>query len=178
MWVRTTVRCQNRAQRGLLPCTRLYIKFPWWMVQCNALADGECDCVRCKRLPCCFYLGPGKTRTHCGGNMACVLRCCPSVAKCGNIVARRADTWNVSETFQKHFFCPGHTICVCHKRRARGKTSHHLEHMITSAMLPPQCVLVLRRSYTKIVYYRATAITQSKSLKSEVSPTDGSFPGN
>ena len=36
----------------------------------------------------------------------CVLRCCPSVAKRGNIVARRADTRNVSEDFQKHFMCP------------------------------------------------------------------------
>ena len=36
----------------------------------------------------------------------CVLRCCPSVAKRGNIVARRADTRNVSEDFQKHRFGP------------------------------------------------------------------------
>ena len=47
-------------------------------------------------------LGPGKTRTHCGGN---IVSC---VAKRGNIVARRADTRNVYEDFQKHALCPGH----------------------------------------------------------------------
>ena len=36
----------------------------------------------------------------------CVQRCCPSVAKRSNIVARRVDTRNVSEGFQKHFLCP------------------------------------------------------------------------
>ena len=39
----------------------------------------------------------------------CVLRCCPSVAKRGNIVGRRADTRNISEDFQKHFCCPEQT---------------------------------------------------------------------
>ena len=37
----------------------------------------------------------------------CVRRCGPSVAKRGNVVARRADTTNVSEGFHKHFSCPG-----------------------------------------------------------------------
>ena len=32
---------------------------------------------------------------------------------------------------------------VGHKCCARGKTSQHLRNVITSAMLPPQCVLVL-----------------------------------
>ena len=45
----------------------------------------------------------------------CVLRCCPSVAKWGNIVARRADTRNVPEDFQKLFMCPEHKICVGHE---------------------------------------------------------------
>ena len=67
-----------------------------------------------------------------------LLRCCPSGAKRCNIVARRADTRNVSEDFQKHFLCPGHKICVRTKCCARGKTSQHLGNMITSAMLPPQ----------------------------------------
>ena len=66
---------------------------------------------------------------------------CPSVAKRDNTVAHRADTTNVSEGFQKHLLCPGHKICVRHKCCARGKT--RLGNMITSAMLPPQCVLVL-----------------------------------
>ena len=70
----------------------------------------------------------------------CVRRCCPFVAKRGNIVARRADARNVSGDFQKHFFVQ---ICVRHKCCARGKTSQHVENMITSAMLPRQCVLVL-----------------------------------
>ena len=74
----------------------------------------------------------------------CVLRCCPPVAKRGNIVARRADTRNVSEDFQKHVMCPGHKMCVGHKCCERGKMSQHLGNMITSAMLlPPRCVLVL-----------------------------------
>ena len=34
-------------------------------------------------------------------------------------------------------------LCVRHKCCARGKTSQHLGNMITSAMLPPQCVPVL-----------------------------------
>ena len=73
----------------------------------------------------------------------CVLRCCLPMAKRGNIVARHADTTNVSEDFQKRFMCPGHKICFGHKCYARGKTSQHLGNVITSAMLPPQCVLVL-----------------------------------
>ena len=35
----------------------------------------------------------------------CVLRCCPPVAKRGNIVARRADTRDISDDFQKHSLC-------------------------------------------------------------------------
>ena len=74
----------------------------------------------------------------------CVLRCCPAVAKHGNIVARRVDTRNVSQGgFHKQCFCPGHKICVRQKRCVRGKTSQHLGNTTTSAMLPPQCVLVL-----------------------------------
>ena len=79
-----------------------------------------------------------------------ILRRCPSVAKRGNIVARRADTRNVSEDVQKHFMYPGHKICVRHKCCARGKTRTHLGNMITSAMLPPQCVLVFPGPYTFI----------------------------
>ena len=63
----------------------------------------------------------------------CVLRCCPPVAKRGNIVARRADTTNVSEDFQSYFLCPGHKISVRHKCCARGKTSQHLGNMMVSA---------------------------------------------
>ena len=61
----------------------------------------------------------------------CVVQCCPS-AKCGNIVARRADARNIQE-----HFCVRHKCCTC------GKTSHDLGNTITSALLPPQCVLVL-----------------------------------
>ena len=78
----------------------------------------------------------------------CVLRCYPSMAKCGNIVACRADTRNVSEDFLQRFLCPGHKICVGHNFCARAKRSQHLGNMITPAMLgsmlPPQCVLVCR----------------------------------
>ena len=73
----------------------------------------------------------------------CILRYCPSVAKRGNIVARGADTRNVSKDFQEQFLCLGHKICVCHKCCARGKTSQHLRNMTTSVTLPPQCVLAL-----------------------------------
>ena len=48
-------------------------------------------------------LGPGNTRTHCGGNMYSIIRCCPSVARRGNIAVRCANTINVSKDFQKHF---------------------------------------------------------------------------
>ena len=41
-------------------------------------------------------------RGHIGAATHCVQRCRPSVTKCVNIVARRADTRNVSEGFQKH----------------------------------------------------------------------------
>ena len=66
----------------------------------------------------------------------CSLRCRPSVAKRGNIVARRADTRNASEDFQKHFLCPEHKICVRHKCCARGKTNQHFwkhDHVINVA---------------------------------------------
>ena len=66
----------------------------------------------------------------------CVLRCCPSVAKRGNIVARCVDTTNVSEIF-RNIVCVQDTKFVC------GKMCQHLGNMITSAMLPPQCVLIL-----------------------------------
>ena len=67
----------------------------------------------------------------------------PIVAKCHNIVACHADTKKFSEDFKKHFFCPGHKIFVHHKCCVCGKTNQHLGNMITSAMLPPKCVLVL-----------------------------------
>ena len=42
--------------------------------------------------------------------------------------------------FSEHFMCPGHKICVaCMAKRS----SQDLRNMITSAVLPPQCVLVL-----------------------------------
>ena len=44
------------------------------------------------------------------------------------------------ETFLKIF---RNSFCVRHKCCALGKTSQHLRNMITSAMSPPQCVLVL-----------------------------------
>ena len=69
----------------------------------------------------------------------CVLRCCPSVAKRGNIVARRADARNVSEDFQKHFLCPGHTICVGHKCCARGRTRTFGKHDHVSNVAATMC---------------------------------------
>ena len=68
----------------------------------------------------------------------------PSVAKRVNIVSRRVDTTTVSEDSQKRFMGPGHKCC------ARGETSQHLGNMITSAMLPPQCVPVLPAPYPVI----------------------------
>ena len=70
---------------------------------------------------------PGKTRQH---------------------VARRADTRNVSEVYQQHILCPGHKMCFRYRCYASGKTSQRLGNMITSAMLPPQCVLVLPGPYS------------------------------
>ena len=83
----------------------------------------------------------GKTRQHC---------------------LRAARTKNISEDFvQKHIFCPGRKICGRHKCSARGKTSQlgkhdHIfrnhpiifsHHPITSAMLPPRCVLAWPAPY-------------------------------
>ena len=95
--------------------------------------------------PCPRYRpsGPGKTRTHCSGNIVSY-----DVARSWKNVATwlRADRTqkNVSEEFQKHFMCPGHKICAArYECCVRGKTSRHLGNMITSAMFPPQCFLVL-----------------------------------
>ena len=55
------------------------------------------------------------------GRQHCVLQCCPSVAKRGNIVARRADTRNVSEDFQKHFLCPPLMLCAWQNESTFGK---------------------------------------------------------
>ena len=46
----------------------------------------------------------------------CVLRCCPYVAKRGNIGARRADTRDVSEDFQKRFFVSATNVARMAKR--------------------------------------------------------------
>ena len=79
----------------------------------------------------------------------CVLRCCLPWQNTATLsVARRSDTIDVSGDFQEHFLlCPGHKICVRHKCCAHGKTNQHLRNMITSAILPPQCVLVLPTRY-------------------------------
>ena len=53
----------------------------------------------------------------------------------------------------RNILCPGHKICVGHKCCARGKTSQHLGNMIASAMLPPQCVLVLPGPYWVASHY-------------------------
>ena len=57
------------------------------------------------------------------------------MAKRGNTVVR----WGFSETFHvsRTQICVRQKCCVC------GKMSQHLGNMITSAMLPPQCVLIL-----------------------------------
>ena len=64
----------------------------------------------------------------------CVLRCCPSPAKRGNIIARRART---KEMFQKDSL-----VSTTNVAREQN-TSHHLRNMLSSVMLPQQCVLVL-----------------------------------
>ena len=63
--------------------------------------------------------------------------------------SRRVDTRNVSEDFQKQLLCPGHKLCVRHRCCTRGKTSQHLGNMITSAMLPPQFVILLPAPNTR-----------------------------
>ena len=69
-----------------------------------------------------------KTRQHC---------CSPR--------GQKKCFWRFSETF---YDCVQDTkFFVRHKCCARGKTSQHLGNMITSAMLPPQRVLVLPAPY-------------------------------
>ena len=68
----------------------------------------------------------------------CVLRCCPSVAKHGNVVVCHVDIRNVSEDFQKQDTKSVYPNKCC----ACGKTSQHLGNMIMAAMFSPQCVLV------------------------------------
>ena len=58
----------------------------------------------------------------------CILRCCPR-------------PWQNTAEFSVERRAV--KICVRHKCCVRAKTSEHLGNMITPAMLPPQCVLVL-----------------------------------
>ena len=55
-------------------------------------------------------------------------------------------TQNVSEQNQKHFLCPGHKICVCNKRCARGKT-------FVSATMCRNNVSSFARAFTAVNYY-------------------------
>ena len=75
---------------------------------------------------------PWQTRTHCCGDIVAhdvswardtkrIL--CFHVAQTGKRLLQRQ---NVSEQNPKHFFCPGHKICVRNKCCARGQTGKHL----------------------------------------------------
>ena len=91
----------------------------------------------------------------------CPARFCLSVAKRGNIVARRADTRNVCEDFQKHFFASRtQNSCRPQMLRAWQNESTFGKHAVTSAMLPPQCVLVLPALFTLL--NMSTAIPQTR----------------
>ena len=79
-----------------------------------------------------LVLGPDKTSAHCGGNIVSCDVARPWQNTATFLRAARTQG-NVSEDFQKYFFCPGHQICVRHKFFARGKTSQHLGNMITPA---------------------------------------------
>ena len=82
-----------------------------------------------------FTLWPGKTRTHCGGNI--VSFDVSRVAKRAATLLRSAWTQQMFLKFFRNIFC------VRNKCFARGKTGQHLGNMRALAMLPPQCVLVL-----------------------------------
>ena len=78
--------------------------------------------------------------------------CLPSypsaLAKRGNIVARRADTRNVSECFKINIFCVQNTKFVAATNVARvAKRVNIWRHHHVSAMLQSQCVLVLPAPY-------------------------------
>ena len=77
---------------------------------------------------CSRTLGPGKTRTHCGGNfVSCdVARPWQNAA-----LLRAARTQQMFLKIFRNILCPGHKICVGQKCCARGKTSQHLGNMIT-----------------------------------------------
>ena len=68
----------------------------------------------------------------------CVL-CCPSMAKRGNIVARRTDA-RFSETF---FVARTQSLCPPQISRARRNETTFGANMLASAILPSRCVLVL-----------------------------------
>ena len=76
-------------------------------------------------------LGPGKTRTHCGGNIVSCDVARPWQNEAALLRAARRTQRNFSEDFQEQFLCPGHKICVGHKCCARGKTRTRLGNMIT-----------------------------------------------
>ena len=70
--------------------------------------------------------------------------------KRGHIVARRANTTNVSEDFQKHFFVSrAQHLCPPKMLRAWKNEWRHLRNMVTSAMVLPLCVLVLPSPFIK-----------------------------
>ena len=61
-------------------------------------------------MPACSNVipGPGKSRSHCRGN----------------IVARCADTRNISEVFQKHVLCPPQMLRAWQNVSTFGKRAH------------------------------------------------------
>ena len=61
----------------------------------------------------------------------------------GNVVARRVDTRNVSEDFQKRFCIQDTKFAfVTNVARVAKRTRQYLENMPASEMSPPQCVLI------------------------------------
>ena len=84
---------------------------------------------------CCTFKYDRKAPTK-PGYSHCGLRCCPSVAKRGHtVVARRADTRNVSEDFQKHFLCPPQMLHAWQNESTFGKYGH-VNNYIAATMCP------------------------------------------
>ena len=84
-----------------------------------------------------------------------VLRCCPSVAKRGNIAARRAATRNVSEDFQEHFLRPPQMLHAWQNESTCWKHDHVSN--VAATMCPwfagPQVFVWARNILTKTLWH-------------------------
>ena len=80
-------------------------------------------------------LGPGKTRTHCGGNIVSY-----DAARAWQNTATSLRAARTQEMLLKVF---RNTFCVRHNCCAPGKTRQHLREMLAPLVLPPQSILAL-----------------------------------